>query len=449
MNNKLQRSFLSIPCNMRKLKIGITLALIAGIVYLICVKPRKTKSEYQPYFASLNKALKANRGGESAGIIDLDRLDNNVEVVSRKLDGKFKLRLVTKSLPSLDLLRYLMAKANTNRLMLFSEPYIAEVLNGFNADSLDMLLGKPLPADAFERLSANKGWDSINWLVDTKQRLNEYIAIAKKKNAHIKLSLEIDVGLHRGGFETPQQLAEVVEIMKANKDYVHLTGLMGYDGHVPYVPFYFNKDKAVKRAFVNVQQAYAGFVDELKKYYDAAYVGGLILNSGGSHTYFYYPEFKAFTPVNEIAMGSGFLQPEQFSELEAFGHQPALFLSSPVLKKIETSKLPHAEKLSPLVNLWDPNLKVSYYMLGGGWPGEVVAPCGLKRNYFWDENGLGYTNMLPNQSILSSSDENNLNVGDFVFYHAWEGDGMLAFKKIVLIRHGTIVGEWDTYKGGN
>ena len=62
---------------------------------------------------------------------------------------------------------------------------------------------------------------------------------------------------------------------------------------------------------------------------------------------------------------------------------------------------------------------------------------------------MGYTNMLPNQAILSSSNENDLQVGDFVFYHAWEGDGMLAFKKVVLIRHGAVAGEWDTYKGGN
>jgi hypothetical protein len=119
-------------------------------------------------------------------------------------------------------------------------------------------------------------------------------------------------------------------------------------------------------------------------------------------------------------MGSGFLAPQQFSDVIELGHQPALFLSSPVLKKIESSKLPHAEKLTALVNLWDSNLKVSYFMLGGGWPGELVSPAGLKRNYWWDENDLGYTNLLPSRSILGSSDENKLNVGDFVFYHSWD-----------------------------
>ena len=370
-------------------------------------------------------------------------------VVRKALGADFKLRIVTKSLPSLALLRYLMTKAQTNRLMVFSEPYIAEILTTFDADSLDLLLGKPLPVDALPRLSIIKGWNTINYLVDTKVRLNEYLAYARVQNTHLKLSLEIDVGLHRGGFETPEQLAEAAEIIKSNAQYVELTGLMGYDGHVPFVPFYIYKDMAIKRAFVDVQQSYRGFVNELRKHYDAQAISKMTFNGGGSRTYFYYPQYRTITPVNDIAMGSGFVAPAQFPELEELGHKPALFLTSPVLKKIETSKLPHAERLSPLVNLWDPNLLVSYYLLGGGWPGEPVAPAGIKRNYLWDENDLGYTNLLPNQSIMSSSDENNLHVGDFVFYHAWEGDGMLSFKKIQLYRQPHIVGEWETYKGGN
>ena len=432
----------------KRIKPFIYLALLIGLVYVIIIKPRKVKSEYPPYFAKLNTALKAKRGGESTGIIDLDRLDSNVYLVKKRLGNDYKLRLVTKSLPCLDLLKYLMKKGNTNRLMVFSEPYIAEILDTFNADSLDLLLGKPLPADALPRLATHKGWKTINWLVDTKARLNEYLAFAKKDSTHLKLSLEIDIGLHRGGFATLQEFSEAVEIIKQNSQYLTLTGTMGYDGHVPYVPFYINKEKSIEKAFANVQQLYGQFVDELKKHYDAKAIAAMTFNSGGSHTYFRYSGYKG-TPVNDIAMGSGFVAPQQFEDVIEQGHQPALFLSSPVIKKIESSKLPHAEKLTALVYFWDPNLKVSYFLLGGGWPGEPVGPAGLKKNYLWDENDLGYTNLLPNQSIIGSSDENNLNVGDFVFYHAWEGDGMLSFKKVTLYRQTGIVGEWDTYKGGN
>jgi hypothetical protein len=434
---------------MKTFKLLIYAALCIPVVYLIIKKRRKVKSKYQPYFAQLNLALKEQHGGSSAGIIDLERLDSNAHFVRQKLSDGYKLRLVTKSLPSLDLLKYLMEKVQTNRLMVFSEPFLAEILFNWNPDSLDILLGKPLPVEAFVRLATYNGWNTIHWLIDTKQRLNQYLHYAQKEHIRIRISLEIDVGLHRGGFEITKDFAEAVEIIKQNSQYLELTGLMGYDGHVPYVPFYINKETAIKKAFANVQELYDQFVNELKKHYDAKTISIMTFNSGGSHTYFYYPDYKGITPVNDIAMGSGFLAPQQFSDVIKLGHQPSLFLSSPVLKKIESSKLPHAEKLTTLVNLWDPNLKVSYFMLDGGWPGELAGPAGLKRNYWWDENDLGYTNQLPNQSILSSSDENNLDVGDFVFYHSWEGDGMLCFKKLVLYRQSGIVGEWDTYKGGN
>lgn len=140
---------------------------------------------------------------------------------------------MTKSLPSLDLLKYLIMKVKTNRLMVFSEPFIAEIRFNLNSDSLDILLGKPLPIDAFARLAAYDGWNSINWLIDTKQRLNQYLYYAQKEHIQIKVNLEIDVGLHRGGFEAIEDFAETLEIIKQNRKYLELTGLMGYDGHVP------------------------------------------------------------------------------------------------------------------------------------------------------------------------------------------------------------------------
>ena len=434
---------------MKKLK--LILPLLAGllVVYLIIKKPKKISSEYQPAFASLNAELKTHHPGASAGIIDLDALDYNLDFVTKQLGNNFKLRLTTKSLPSIELLKYLMERAHTNRLMVFSEPFIAELLSRFNGDSLDMLLGKPLPVEALGRLKAYKGWSNISWLVDTKERLNDYMLFAKREDVKLKLAVEIDVGLHRGGFQTINEFTEAIKTIQQDTQHIQLTGLMGYDGHVPYVPFYINKEKAIEHAFVNVQNNYSGFVAELKKHYDAKFISSLTFDGGGSKTYFYYPRFKDITPVNDIAMGSGFLAPEEFPELLELGHKPALYLAGPVLKKIETAKLPHAEMLTGLVDLWNPNLKVSYYMLGGGWAGEPVAPTGLRKNPFWDSDDKNFMNQLPNQALLCSSDQNNLQVDDFVFYQPWEGDGMLEFKKLVLIRQSKIVGEWETYRGGN
>ena len=424
-------------------------ALLIGLVYGMYKKPRKVECAYPTYFAELNSALRQSRNGASTGIVDLDRLDNNINVVRRLLGKNFNLRIVTKSLPSPDMLRYIMEKGKTNKLMMFNEPFISEMLITQPADSLDILLGKPLPVEAFTRLSVNNGWRYIHWLIDTKERLQEYLAFAKQSNTRINVNLEIDVGLHRGGFETLEAFEEAVKVVKANEQYLRLTGLMGYDGHVPFVPFYINKEKAMAKAFDDVQKSYGEFVDVVKQYYDAEDVASMTFNSGGSRTYFRYGKIDYQTQINDIAMGSGFMAPAQFPEMIEIGHQPVLYLSSPILKKLDAAELPHAEKLSSLVSWWNPNLKVSYFMLGGGWPGELAAPEGIQRNPFWDENDKGFSNMLPNQSTLSSSDENNLQVGDFVFTHPWEGDGMLVFGTLSLYRDGNIVGQWKTYKGGN
>ncbi|CAF1314631.1 unnamed protein product [Adineta ricciae] len=418
-------------------------------IYLFSAKLRRVKTEYQSYFSQLNLKLKERYSGASAAIVDLDRLDANVRFIRNKLGNEYKLRLVTKSLPSLDLLKYLLETTQTNRLMVFSEPFIVEILTNMEFASLDILLGKPLSVDAFSRLTTYRGWTSIHWLIDTKDRLNQYLFYAQRENLRIKISLEIDIGLHRGGFETIEDFTEVVKIIQQNSRYLELTGLMGYDGHVPYVPFYINKQKAIQKAFIKTLNRYRRFVDELKKHYGAEAIRNMTFNSGGSHTYFNYSDVKSSTAINDIAIGSGFVTPQQFSNLIKLGHQPSLFLSSPVLKKLESSKLPHAEKFATLLNLWNPNLSVSYFTLGGGWPGELISPVGMRRNHWWDENDLGYSNLLPNQSIVSSSDKNNIRVDDFVFYHPWQGDGMLCFRKLVLYRQAGFVGEWSTFNGGN
>lgn len=432
----------------RKFRLFIPLLLLTALIVAIIARPRKVTCAYPPYFAQLNTMLLADRPGESAGLIDLDRIDHNLAVVRRALGNDFRLRLVTKSLPSIELLRYLMKQGQTNRLMVFSEPFIATILDSFPADSLDILLGKPLPVDAAARLSEKPGWTSVHWLIDSKVRLQEYLDLALRNDTLIRIALEIDIGLHRGGFGDLDAFSDAVRFIRQHPQQLQLTGLMGYDGHVPYVPFYLNKEKAVQTAFDRSQQRYAQFVGVLEKQFDTGFIRGLTFNSGGTRTYFYYPDSKVKTPVNDIAMGSGFLTPANFPELSSQGHQPALFLCSPILKKITGSPLPHADKLSPLIYRWNPNLEVSYFMLGGGWPGDVAAPAGMQHNCFWDGEHA-FSNLLPNQAILSSSDENMLKPGDFVFYQAWEGDGMLCFDRLVLVRQGRITGTWPAFKGGN
>lgn len=91
--------------------------------------------------------------------------------------------------------------------------------------------GKPLPVDAVARLSGKEHWNTIHWLVDTEQRLKEYVDLAKQKNTTLYIALEINVGLQRGGYDNPEKMAKAIQYIQANHAYVRCIGLMGYDGH--------------------------------------------------------------------------------------------------------------------------------------------------------------------------------------------------------------------------
>eukprot|EP01132_Coremiostelium_polycephalum_P020747 gene20747-24653_t len=58
-------------------------------------------------------------------LIDLDRLDHNIDVVMQSVQrGGKHLRLVEKSLPSPGLLAYIAKRAGTQRLMSFHQPFL-------------------------------------------------------------------------------------------------------------------------------------------------------------------------------------------------------------------------------------------------------------------------------------------------------------------------------------
>ena len=82
---------------------------------------------------------------------------------------------------------------------------------------------------------------------------------------------------------------------------------------------------------------------------------------------------------------------------------------------------------------------------------ETIATHGrmtrsqIQRLFFRREDGV----LASNQAVLMGSKSIPIGVGDFIFFHPWEGDALLLVGTIVLIRNGEIVGEWATYRGGN
>lgn len=191
--------------NRRKFLVGTAGAgvLLAGVGAWL--RPADKGAPYSDYFARLNRELKAQGPMHPVMLIDLDRLDHNIDVVMQSVRRAGKsLRLVEKSLPSPQLLDYIAKRAGTQRLMSFHQPFLNHDAERFPES--DILLGKPLPVRAAQLFyEAHRGpFDparQLQWLLDTPERLAQYLALAKALNIRMRINIELDVGLHRGGVQ--------------------------------------------------------------------------------------------------------------------------------------------------------------------------------------------------------------------------------------------------------
>ena len=167
------------------------------------------------------------------------------------------------------------------------------------------------------------------------------------------------------------------------------------------------------------------------------------MNGGGSKS---YELFEAGMPVNDVAAGSGVVKPSTFDIFTLDDHIPALFIAAPVIKKESGFNVPFLESVKGLVAWYDPNSRLTYYIYGGGWAGDLTAPPGIRQTAITSDPPN--QNLLPNQTMLSGSARTPLNIGDFVFYHPHQGDSIFQFEDILLLRQGRIVGSWKPFRSG-
>jgi hypothetical protein len=74
----------------------------------------------------------------------------------------------------------------------------------------------------------------LQWLIDSPERLDQYADLASANGAPMRVNLEIDIGLHRGGFTGPEGFKTALDRIKASPN-LTLSGLMGYDPHLSHV----------------------------------------------------------------------------------------------------------------------------------------------------------------------------------------------------------------------
>lgn len=419
----------------------------AGLVAAAAIaKPVDKGGPHTPYFLRLNKTLRDNGIDTPVLVIDLDRLDRNIDRVAESVGIRPKktYRVVAKSIPSPELVAYVASRARTQSLMVFHRPFLQSMVS-LNPQS-DILMGKPIPVAAVEKFYSEhakskiafskkvaaepKGFfnpeKQLQWLVDTSDRLQQYLQVARSRNIIMQVNLELDVGLHRGGFEAGQALQDTLAIIERNSEHLQFSGFMGYDAHLMGIPEFL-----AKRELPKVKARYAACVEQLKTSFPDLVRDELCFNGAGSPTFRHY---EGDTVVNDLSAGSCLMKPTHYDLgiLEDF--EPSAFIASPVLKRLEGARIPAVDWSAPLIRGWDKNQAQMYFCYSGNWLATIDSPPGMSPHFAY---------VSSNQQGYSAPNSVDIEVDDFIFLRPTQSEAvLLQFGSLLLVRGDQIVDRW-------
>ena len=402
----------------------------------VALKPKDHGGSHDDYFRRLSAALTQAQLARPTLIVDQARFAHNIEQVRAALPAgpqQLPARLVVKSLPSLPLLTQAADALKTRRFMVFNLPMLDSILAAW--PDADILMGKPVPVLAVRHWlyeERNRAFlPRIQWLVDHPDRLTAYGDLSNVVQTPLRISLELDVGLHRGGLATPADLKAVLAVAKKYPQ-LQVSGLMAYEAHVGKLPTALGMQD---KAWTHVQSMLKGCTQVLR---DSGYAPErMTINSGGSLTYRMHAES---TLANDISLGSALVLPSDFDKPTLKSHQAAAFIATPVLKITDHALMPGIEWTDPLRCWWDPNAERGYFIHGGHWLADPVSPPGLESSSLYGQSS--------NQELWLGSATVSLQPDDYVFFRPRQSEAVfLQFGDIAVYdeQNARIVKAWPVF----
>ncbi|RIJ16783.1 DSD1 family PLP-dependent enzyme [Henriciella mobilis] len=379
------------------------------------------------YFAALSKALKEAGIAQPTLVIDRQRLDHNIETLLDDLPEGMGYRIVAKSLPSVGLIRHIRTRTGSDRLMTFNIEMLLALAG--EMPEAEQLLGKPMPVAAARRFYSEASPDAnIKWLVDTPTRAEQYLALAAELGITMQLVLEVDVGLHRGGFAPDDALVNTVRSIDRS-NHAAFAGLMGYEPHVAKMP-----EKGGLRE-VALQSAWSIFSKAQAMTCASRTASGLILNAAGSPTYRLYRDTEI---ANEVSVGSVLVKPTDFDTPLLAPHWPASFIATPALKVLDGINIAGFE----FVRGRQPDLPEGHdktvFIFGGNWMAEPVWPESVVLNDTYGRSS--------NQQMLTAPSTTPIEPDEYVFLRPKQSESVfLQFGDIAVFENGCIAERWPVF----
>lgn len=405
-------------------------AAVAAPVAAWFARPAAQGGPHDAYFAKLSAALREAGAAQASLVIDLPRLRANIAAIGAHAQTGMALRAVLKSLPSLPLMDELARAWNSPRAMAFNAPQLRQYLEA--RPDAQVLLGKPLPAAAAAQVLAAlppEVGSGIEWLVDTRERLAQYRQLAEQRGQVLRINCEIDVGLHRGGFEDMAELGAALQAMKSGGP-LRWTGFMGYDAHVAALPDALGMRE---QAWTEAQRRYRAAWATAEQVFGPQRREALTLNAAGSLT---FRRHDGRGIANEVSVGSAALLPTDFEKPQLADLKPAAFIATPVLKTWPRFRLPEGVTwLSRAAQTWDPNQAKALAIHGGHWLAKPVSPPGVQAS--------GLYGPSSNQQVMIASDRVELKPDDYVFLRPQQSEAvLLQFGDLLVYDGERISGRW-------
>lgn len=364
--------------------------------------------------SALSAALRNHGLDNPSVVVDLDALDRNIEAVKRHAHPKLAWRLVAKSLPSLPLLKYVQDALNAHNLMVFSEQMLCQLLG---EPCSDLLVGRPMSVSSARRILCKfpTAATQVQWLMDSTERLEEYDQLSRELNVTLRVNIEIDVGLHRGGFTEDNIPTLDTAFSKANG--LRLSGLMGYEPHLSKLPALLAV--ASKKRFVKTYGAFRDWAENKDH--------TLCFNTGGSST---FHKYRPGEQVNDLSFGSVLVLPSDFDKAAMLGFVPAVYVATPILKVLPKNQWPGLEFLASLRRT-----SVDVAVQGGFFMGDPVHPEGFSYS--------GIFGRSTNQEIWSGKAGSKAVPGEIALVRPSQSEFVMSlFGPILAYRPGRPLREW-------
>ncbi len=251
--------------------------------------------------------------------------------------------------------------------------------------------------------------------------MEQLAALAKGRGIRLRIALEVDVGMHRGGIGTSALVLEAAAAALGSGA-LTLEGIMGYEAHIPAIPGFAGGAAGEAKA---VRARLAAFAEALPV--DCC----KIINSGGSKTVLTYADPGAAT---ELSVGSAFVKPTDFDTDTLASLQPAIFIATPALKVVD-AMLPGPPWMTSVFRALGLFRARGCFLYGGHWMARPVYPQGMRESKMWGHSS--------NQQFMSLPDGCDLRDDDMVFFRPTQSEAVLwQFGEIQLFSKGRIVGGW-------